>query len=227
MLLDLDRFKAVNDTHGHGVGDVLLKQVADRIQSLIRSPDTAVRLGGEEFVVLMPNTPEAAAIAATERLCAKLGGEPYDVSNGVDPLTMTVSIGVATAEAGTLGLADLLSKADAALYKAKSSGRNRFVVASNAENAPIQLGGRPLFNKHRSIFGNPKEWLNQTSPLSNSSAPRGPGFTTSRRKIRGIPPKRWNSGNTIRLPASTLSSKKAKSSSAGRRFGAVFNQKMR
>ena len=142
MLLDLDRFKAVNDTHGHGVGDVLLKQVADRIQSLIRSPDTAVRLGGEEFVVLMPNTPEAAAIAATERLCAKLGGEPYDVSNGVEPLSMTVSIGVATVEAGALGLEDLLSKVDAALYKAKSAGRNRFVVASDAESsdedAPVQ-----------------------------------------------------------------------------------------
>lgn len=138
MLLDLDRFKSVNDTHGHGVGDILLKQVAGRIQSLIRSPDTAIRLGGEEFVVLMPNTPEAAAIAATDRLCSKLGGEPYDVAEGIDPLRVTVSIGVVTAVAGTAGLDDLLSRADAALYKAKSAGRNRFIAASSLEGPLVE-----------------------------------------------------------------------------------------
>lgn len=129
MVLDIDHFKQVNDTHGHLAGDEILKGVADRIQATIRSFDTAVRFGGEEFVVLLPNTPGNGAAAVAERLRECLGDTPYDISEPPGTIDITVSIGIATVAAGSVPLAGLLGFADAALYEAKNSGRNRCVVA--------------------------------------------------------------------------------------------------
>ena len=136
LILDIDHFKQVNDTHGHGIGDEILKGVAERILSQTRGFDTAVRYGGEEFVVLMPNTPLAAADAAAERLCAGLGASPYAVSGDAGEIAITVSIGLASMEAGTAPLEELIRHADEALYQAKNTGRNKVVVAQS-DGAPV------------------------------------------------------------------------------------------
>lgn len=131
LILDIDRFKAVNDTHGHSVGDDVLKGLAKRLELHVRGADTAVRFGGEEFVVLMPNTSEAAAAAVAERLCIDLGSEPYPISQDPGELDITVSIGTASIIAGESSLDDLVRRADEALYQAKNSGRNRTTVWSS------------------------------------------------------------------------------------------------
>jgi len=132
MVLDVDRFKAVNDTWGHDVGDEVLQEIAKRIQSNLRGFDTAVRYGGEEFVVLLPDTPVAAAVTAAERLCRRIAASPVPVSATPDGLPVTISVGVASATE-TLDLDDLVKRADEAMYQAKREGRNRVVIARDDE----------------------------------------------------------------------------------------------
>jgi len=137
MMLDIDRFKSVNDVHGHDVGDEVLQGVSKRILSNLRGFDTAARYGGEEFVVLLPDASLAAATTAAERLCRSIGASPLPVSGGQHQLPITVSIGVASAIAGNESLDALLRRADGALYAAKNGGRNRVVAHdSDAENRP-------------------------------------------------------------------------------------------
>ena len=130
MMLDIDHFKAVNDTHCHDAGDEVLRGMGERLHGNLRGFDTAVRYGGEEFVVLMPDAPSsAAAAAAGVRLCEAIADSPFKVSDLADGLPVTISIGVATAMAGSETLEQLLKRADEALYEAKNAGRNRVVVA--------------------------------------------------------------------------------------------------
>ena len=136
MVLDIDHFKVVNDTHGHDAGDEVLQGVAKRILSNLRGFDTAVRYGGEEFVVLLPDAPASAAIAAAERLCNSISAKPMPVSTLPGGLPLTVSIGLATAIAGQESLEHLVKRADIALYEAKNAGRNRVVLAT--EGAPVE-----------------------------------------------------------------------------------------
>ena len=122
-MLDLDHFKRVNDTHGHASGDLVLRTVADRVREKIRRSDVLVRYGGEEFVLLLPATPRAAAQSLAERIRLAVCGTPFPIGGGAQ-VTQTVSIGVAlwdgreTAEA-------LVHRADLAMYGAKRGGRNR------------------------------------------------------------------------------------------------------
>lgn len=131
LMLDVDRFKAVNDEFGHGAGDEVLRAVAQRILGNLRSFDTAARYGGEEFIVLMPNTQLGAASAVAERLCESIGSDPFKVSHAVGEITVTISIGVTSDIAGNLSLEDFVRRADEALYEAKHSGRNRVVSAGS------------------------------------------------------------------------------------------------
>lgn len=134
LIIDLDRFKHINDQHGHLIGDAALREAARRVDGQIRGSDAAARFGGDEFVVLAPNvTPEQAA-ALAERIRLAVSETPLEVDGGVE-LRMTVSIGVAGV-ALTRGEDDLqqaaerlLSEADAALYRAKQFGRNRVELA--------------------------------------------------------------------------------------------------
>jgi len=128
MVLDVDHFKDVNDSWGHDVGDEVLREIAMRIQSNLRGFDTAVRYGGEEFVVLLPEATAAAAVSAAERLCRSIEAHPIPVSATPEGLPVTVSVGVATA-ADRLEFDDLVKRADEAMYQAKREGRNRVVVA--------------------------------------------------------------------------------------------------
>ena len=123
IMLDLDHFKEVNDTHGHQTGDIVLKELASLLAGSLRKSDILGRVGGEEFAVLLPNTPEYHAAQAAEKLRGKVGQAIFDASH--TRLQCTVSIGVAAAETVGHDLDLLLESADKALYRAKQLGRNR------------------------------------------------------------------------------------------------------
>ncbi len=126
LLVDLDRFKSVNDRHGHLAGDCVLQAAADVLRQTLRPMSVAARFGGEEFVVLLPGTPPQAAAVAAERLRAALEGLPIRLAGG-DVVRITASIGV-SAPLAEDGLAGLLASADGAMYRAKDAGRNRVCV---------------------------------------------------------------------------------------------------
>jgi two-component system cell cycle response regulator len=136
MMLDIDHFKKVNDTYGHDAGDQVLHAVGKRILSNLRGFDTAVRFGGEEFVILLPDAPLSDAVGSAERLCKSMSSAPVPISDGQGAISVTASLGVATMMAGHETLEELLRRADAALYRAKETGRNKVISAvSNVESA--------------------------------------------------------------------------------------------
>ena len=120
LMIDLDHFKAVNDSFGHAVGDLVLRTAAGVIASQVRACDLAARVGGEEFLVLMPDTELASAIIAAERVRLAIGRSTVLEC----PWQITASIGAAQAQPGEPG-EDFLERADRALYRAKAGGRNR------------------------------------------------------------------------------------------------------
>ena len=127
LVMDIDHFKLVNDSFGHDVGDEVLREFAVRLATNVRAIDLACRLGGEEFVVIMPDTTLEAAHRVAERLRLHVSGAPFRVQGAPEPLAVTVSIGVAS----TLGEGDgpdaLIKRADAAVYEAKRAGRNQVI----------------------------------------------------------------------------------------------------
>ena len=123
VLLDLDRFKLVNDTRGHATGDTVLREVAYRLRKELRAYDLVYRIGGEEFVVLLLGATPAATSATAEMLRAAVAAEP------IVGLDLTVSIGVAASARGTaFDWDEVFARADAALYRAKADGRDRVAV---------------------------------------------------------------------------------------------------
>jgi two-component system cell cycle response regulator len=128
MITDLDRFKLINDTFGHDGGDAVLREFARRLRKNVRGIDLACRYGGEEFVVVMPDTEAAIAGKVAERVRAEIAGTPFGVGQGDRLVPVTVSVGVSSLKRGADSVADLLKRADMALYEAKSSGRNRVVA---------------------------------------------------------------------------------------------------
>ncbi|MDH0614318.1 MULTISPECIES: PleD family two-component system response regulator [unclassified Agrobacterium] len=129
-MTDIDRFKLVNDTYGHDVGDEVLREFAARVRSTVRGADLACRYGGEEFVVVMPDTPMELAASVAERLRAIVEDKPFYVRSIDRELSITASLGIATSS-GAFGAPDeILKQADKALYEAKHAGRNRVVAAA-------------------------------------------------------------------------------------------------
>ena len=126
MLIDMDFFKAINDTHGHDTGDAVLREFADRLRRNIRGVDLACRFGGEEFVVLMPDTDYRQAHAVAERVREAVAERGFE-AGGPRTLAVTISVGVALNEGETDTPETLLKRADVALYRAKREGRNRVV----------------------------------------------------------------------------------------------------
>jgi two-component system cell cycle response regulator len=125
LLVDIDLFKAVNDTHGHDVGDRVLIQLGQRIRASLRAIDLPCRIGGEEFMIALPDTDVAAACAVAERLRQSVFARPFKGGAKPGPLSLTVSVGVAGLESPTDTLGHILKRADDALYCAKRDGRNR------------------------------------------------------------------------------------------------------
>jgi two-component system cell cycle response regulator len=150
MLLDLDRFKSINDTHGHAVGDQVLTEVAKRMQDNLRGMDLVARIGGEEFLVSMPMTNLVTARHAAERLREVICATPVATAANGAPITVSASIGLAMGGAAdsesmqdtTEGSHDAISAgasidtllfiADRALYDAKAEGRNQVTLGSHA-----------------------------------------------------------------------------------------------
>ncbi len=126
--LDIDHFKAVNDTHGHAAGDLVLQRFADTVRRNVRDTDVLARWGGEEFVLLLCDTPAADAVALMERLRQAVQAMQVPVPQGGGPITVTVSIGLARHTPAD-PLAGTLERADRALYAAKAGGRKRVVPA--------------------------------------------------------------------------------------------------
>jgi diguanylate cyclase (GGDEF)-like protein len=138
-LIDLDHFKVVNDTHGHLVGDKVLRAVSDAIRQHLRPYDLAGRFGGEEFVVLLPNARESDAISIAERLRRHVEAMriPVDDDESGPCVTLTISVGVSSLNSHTRELNDFMAAADAAMYLAKRSGRNRTEAARRPVGAVV------------------------------------------------------------------------------------------
>jgi two-component system cell cycle response regulator len=130
MMLDIDFFKSINDTHGHDAGDDVLREFAVRIRKSIRGIDLACRYGGEEFVIVMPETDLHVAGMVAERLRRSIAGEPFSIDKGNKRIDVTISIGLSTLEKKGEPIAGVLKRADVALYRAKHDGRNRVVAAA-------------------------------------------------------------------------------------------------
>lgn len=125
LMLDLDRFKSINDTYGHSAGDAVLKEASRRMQRVLRSYDMVGRFGGEEFLVVLPNTDAEGIIRVAERICAELRAEPLEQEDGPD-IRFSCSIGAALSPPGRiLSERELINAADAALFHSKRSGRDQ------------------------------------------------------------------------------------------------------
>jgi diguanylate cyclase (GGDEF)-like protein len=127
VMIDIDHFKAVNDTYGHAVGDTVIRDIARIIQEKTRNVDTACRWGGEEFLILAPMTTKANAIPPARRILQTVSGHVFA---GISDKKVTVSIGIADLSGSTIDTAvKLIQEADMALYEAKKNGRNRIELA--------------------------------------------------------------------------------------------------
>jgi diguanylate cyclase (GGDEF)-like protein len=125
ILMDLDHFKLINDTHGHPMGDMVLREAVYRLQRELRSHDLLGRYGGEEFLIVLPGCPIAETVTVAERLRQRLASEPIKLSEG--QILVTGSFGVASSTADSENVEALIQTADASLYRAKHEGRNRVV----------------------------------------------------------------------------------------------------
>ena len=126
IMADVDVFKSINDTYGHLIGDKVLQGITGRLRSAARRGDVVGRYGGDEFLVVLKNTPARTARTIAERMCARVGDEPLDLDGRA--VRVTLSAGVATARASDND-ESLIARADAAMYRAKRTGRNRVVTA--------------------------------------------------------------------------------------------------
>lgn len=127
LLADLDHFKSINDTYGHPVGDEALLEVARRLAKTVRSYDSLGRIGGEEFLVVLPGCAAPNAVARADQLREAVAASPISTAQG--SISVTVSIGVIVAQEGVVSSKDVLREVDIALYAAKAAGRNRCRLA--------------------------------------------------------------------------------------------------
>ena len=128
MMFDIDFFKNVNDTYGHGVGDDVLCALAVRVTKNLRNFDTVSRYGGEEFIVVMPDTDLGIAMTVAERLREHVAAEPFKVSGPAGEVSITLSIGVTRASGPHDTIEAIIGRADEAMYQGKCTGRNKAIV---------------------------------------------------------------------------------------------------
>ncbi|MBU2551729.1 MAG: GGDEF domain-containing protein [Proteobacteria bacterium] len=133
LILDVDNFKHYNDTHGHPEGDEVLKRLAEVIRICVRETDSPCRYGGEEFLVILPETEAREAWTVAERIRCEMAGQTFRPGERAE-VSVTLSIGLARLEPDEEA-ADLIRRADEALYRAKRDGKNRTVAAESRETA--------------------------------------------------------------------------------------------
>jgi diguanylate cyclase (GGDEF)-like protein len=137
LMGDLDHFKSINDTHGHPAGDAVLRETARRMNAGVRAYDSVGRLGGEEFIAVLPECDAKTGLSVAQRLCRSLADSPTQYG-GVG-IKQSISIGVAaTDQLGNARADELMRAADAALYRAKHAGRSRALLADEVEFAPVR-----------------------------------------------------------------------------------------
>ena len=139
LFLDLDGFKSVNDTHGHSAGDELLQQVADRLTRCVRENDTVARMGGDEFMVLLPALNERKHAGRVAEKIISAFQEPFSVGDEERQITITISIGVSTFPIDGETAEDLIKSADGAMYRSKEGGRNQFTYFSDGPETATSI----------------------------------------------------------------------------------------
>ena len=165
--IDIDRFKPINDTYGHNSGDAVLRQVASLIADSIRASDTFGRYGGEEFMLILPETTPEDAVALAEELRALVMQEPLRIAGGHD-IRATISIGIAGGRGTGLQLDMLVDRADAAMYAAKSQGRNRtYLFRELDEGAPVRRA--PISPEARAQAAAIGQWASDTATQALAS----------------------------------------------------------
>jgi diguanylate cyclase (GGDEF)-like protein len=165
--IDIDRFKPINDTYGHNSGDAVLRQVAGLIADSVRASDTFGRYGGEEFMLILPETLPDEAIGLAEELRALVMQEPLRIANG-QSITATISIGIAGGRGSELQLDMLVDRADAAMYAAKSLGRNRtYLFRDLDEEAPVRRA--PISSERRAQATAIGRWASDTATQALAS----------------------------------------------------------
>jgi len=199
IVLDIDRFKSVNDTHGHAAGDQVLRAVAATCKANLRAGDLFGRLGGEEFCIVLPHIDREGAAAVAEKMRAAISAQPIEGEFG--SLTVTASFGISSMSIVTKDIETLLAQADAAMYHAKNGGRDRCVSwnsirseGSASARRRVLKAGSILFNDRRSTIDCTIKSLGADSAglsVSNSAgippefilAIKGEGFETACRVI--------------------------------------------
>jgi diguanylate cyclase (GGDEF)-like protein len=165
--IDIDRFKPINDTYGHNSGDAVLRQVANLIADSIRASDTFGRYGGEEFMLILPETTPEDAVGLAEELRALVMQEPLRIAGGHD-IRATISIGIAGGRGTGLQLDMLVDRADAAMYAAKSQGRNRtYLFRELDEGAPVRRA--PISPEARAQAAAIGQWASDTATQALAS----------------------------------------------------------
>ncbi len=186
-LLDLDRFKKINDTYGHLLGDEVLRQIAGTMTGVLRDYDLAGRFGGEEFVMLLPQTRAVDAFRIAERVRAHISQLPIYAGGGgnSERVPVTVSIGVAALDAGSRReLTELLAAADAALYRAKASGRDQVQMISTSRG--LSAVRPPADDVLRRDDGMPaRDGLTYGEMLPPDAPPSGGGLLVGERPVTG------------------------------------------
>jgi diguanylate cyclase (GGDEF)-like protein len=137
MMADLDLLRDINNNHGHLAGDAVLKGIADVFRMQLRHYDVPARFGGEEFSILLPETPREKALEIAERIRAAVAESRFEVEMSTDPIEATVSIGVAGFPTDGTGANELIHQADLAVYRAKLQGRN-CVLGASSEVSPAE-----------------------------------------------------------------------------------------
>jgi diguanylate cyclase (GGDEF)-like protein len=131
VFLDLDHFKLVNDNHGHSIGSTVLREVAEVLWTIVRNTDRPTRYGGDEFVIVMPETDKGGATAVGERIRETIASKSFATRDGID-VRITASLGLATYPDDAADATGLLDTADRAMYLGKARGRNTMVDAQDA-----------------------------------------------------------------------------------------------
>src|SRR3954453_5158518 len=151
LVADLDLLRNINNAYGHLAGDVVLIGIADVLRNEVRAYDVPSRFGGEEFAILLPNADVDEALALAERIRSRVGRERFAIATSVEPITVTVSVGVATLGEHGNTIKELLHAADLALYRAKVEGRDRVRVANPEDDAAVPPGAVAALAQDRPV----------------------------------------------------------------------------